>query len=68
MDDDGTSPTKQHRHDQTDALGQHSLSQEMFRGLEKQAPAMLMNVKKLPTVDQEKDPMTRWATLELLPT
>jgi transcriptional regulator with XRE-family HTH domain len=40
--------------------------QEMPADVEKQTPAMLMNVKKLPTMNQEKDPMARRETLELV--
>jgi transcriptional regulator with XRE-family HTH domain len=40
--------------------------QEMAAGVEQQTPAMLMNVKKLPTIDQERDPMVRRETLELV--
>lgn len=40
--------------------------QEMPPDVEKQTPAMLMNVKKLPTLDQVKDPMARRETLELV--
>jgi transcriptional regulator with XRE-family HTH domain len=40
--------------------------QEMPPDVEKQTPAMLMNVKKLPTLDQGKDPMARRETLELV--
>jgi transcriptional regulator with XRE-family HTH domain len=40
--------------------------QEMPADVEKQTPAMLMNVKKLPAMDHEKDPMARRETLELV--
>jgi transcriptional regulator with XRE-family HTH domain len=40
--------------------------QEMPADVEKQTPAMLMSVKKLPAMDQEKDPMARRETLELV--
>src|ERR1044072_7413625 len=40
--------------------------QEMSADVEKQTPAMLMSVKKLPTMDQDKDPMARRETLELV--
>ena len=40
--------------------------QEMPADVERQTPAMLMNVKKLPAMDQDKDPMARRETLELV--
>jgi transcriptional regulator with XRE-family HTH domain len=40
--------------------------QEMSAEVEKQTPAMLMNVKKLPATDRDKDPMARRETLELM--
>ena len=40
--------------------------QQMSADVEKQTPAMLMNVRKLPTMDQEKDPTARRETLELV--
>jgi transcriptional regulator with XRE-family HTH domain len=40
--------------------------QEMAAGLDKQTPAKLMYAKALPEIDQEKDPMVRRETLELV--
>ena len=40
--------------------------QDMSPELETQTPAMLMNVKKLPLIDEEKDLMVRRETLELV--
>jgi transcriptional regulator with XRE-family HTH domain len=40
--------------------------QEMSSTTEKQIPAMLMNAKSLPVVDDEKDSMARRETLELV--
>jgi transcriptional regulator with XRE-family HTH domain len=40
--------------------------QEMSSTTEKQTPAMLMNAKSLPVVDDEKDSMARRETLELV--
>lgn len=40
--------------------------QEMVAGLDKQTPAKLMYAKALPEIDQEKDPIVRRETLELV--
>lgn len=40
--------------------------QEMGADVQNQTPAMLMRSNKLPDVDQEKDPMARRETLELV--
>jgi transcriptional regulator with XRE-family HTH domain len=40
--------------------------QEMGADVQKQTPALLMNAKKLPDMDQEKDPMARRETMELV--
>jgi transcriptional regulator with XRE-family HTH domain len=40
--------------------------QEMSAEVEQQTPSLLMNVKKLPKVDDEKDPMVKRETLELV--
>ena len=39
---------------------------EMGAGVQKQTPAMVVNAKKLPEADHEKDPMVRRETLELV--
>lgn len=38
----------------------------MSADVEKQTPAMLMSSKKLPEIDQEKDPRTRRETIDLV--
>jgi transcriptional regulator with XRE-family HTH domain len=43
-----------------------SFFQEMSAEVEKQTPAMLIDAKTLPTMDQEKDPMARRETPELV--
>jgi transcriptional regulator with XRE-family HTH domain len=40
--------------------------QEMARDVQNQTPSMLMSAKALPEIDQEKDPMVRRETLELV--
>ena len=40
--------------------------EEMGADVQNQTPAMLMNAKKLPEADHEKDPMARRETLELV--
>jgi transcriptional regulator with XRE-family HTH domain len=40
--------------------------EEMGADVQNQTPAMLMNAKALPDVDQEKDPLARRETLELV--
>ena len=40
--------------------------QEMSSELEKQTPAVLMRTKKLPVIDEDKDPMVRRETLQLV--
>jgi transcriptional regulator with XRE-family HTH domain len=40
--------------------------EEMSAGVQKQTPAMLLNAKTLANVDQEKDPLARRETLELV--
>jgi transcriptional regulator with XRE-family HTH domain len=40
--------------------------EEMFLTVQGQTPAMLMDVKKLPKADDEKDPMVKRETLELV--
>jgi hypothetical protein len=40
--------------------------QEMSAEIAQQTPSMLMNAKKLPAIDDEKDPMVRRETLELV--
>jgi len=40
--------------------------QEMSAEVEQQTPSMLMDTKKLPRIDDEKDPMVKRETLELV--
>ena len=40
--------------------------QEMDSGVQKQTPSMLMNTKTLPKIDEEKSPMAKRETLELV--
>jgi transcriptional regulator with XRE-family HTH domain len=40
--------------------------EEMGADVQNQTPAMLMNARKLPDIDQEKDPLARRETLELV--
>lgn len=40
--------------------------EEMSAGVQKQTPSMLLGSQVLPEIDQEKDPMTRRETLELV--
>jgi transcriptional regulator with XRE-family HTH domain len=40
--------------------------EEMGANVQNQTPALLMNAKKLPEMDQEKDPMARRETMELV--
>src|SRR5262245_17874874 len=40
--------------------------EEMAAGVSEQTPSKLMSAKKLPEIDQEKDPLARRETLELV--
>ncbi len=40
--------------------------EEMAAGVSEQTPSKLMSARKLPAIEQEKDPMARRETLELV--